>query len=173
MTKNYDAILKRAFLEVEIKKLNEFDASSEESFDYSEDFIRRMNSLIKQRKKPYWKYINTAMKRVAVAVIAVIVLFSTSMSISAIREPVVDFFIKIYETFTGFFTDDENIKASDTIEKVYQITQLPDGYVLKNQSDNKVNVQTTWTNGNDILILSQTILKNNNIKLDTEKKEYS
>ena len=71
-------------------------------FTFSEKFIKRMDKLIRAQKKSYYKFINTAGKRVAVIFAAIITLFTASLSVKAIREPVVRFIKQVYETFIHY-----------------------------------------------------------------------
>lgn len=172
MTNDSTNILKRAFLEAEVKQLAVYDSLPEVSGDCSPGFEKHMNRLIINRRKPYWKYMNSVAKRTVAVLVALLLLFSMSMSISAIREPVIEFMVNIYETFTGFFVGDNHAGVPDTIEKVYLITELPDGYVLNNQSKNKLNIQTIWTDGENSIVFSQTTLNNSEVRIDTESNEY-
>ncbi|HOB36923.1 MAG TPA: hypothetical protein PKX71_04540 [Candidatus Avimonas sp.] len=63
-------------------------------------FENKMRKLIQNQKRSYWKYINTATKRVAVIMLAIVITFASAMSVKAIREPVVNTIVEIYEKFT-------------------------------------------------------------------------
>lgn len=173
MTNNQTDILKRAFLEVETQQTAAYDSLPASSSVHSEAFEKRMDKLTRYRGKAYWKYTNTIKKRAAVILVAVMILFAASMSVSAVREPVVSFFIKVYEAFTGFFVEDNTVNAPTTIEHEYQIVQLPVGYKISEQSKSDINIQTIFTNDADRIIFSQVVISTTDIKIDTEDTSYS
>ena len=72
-------------------------------FTFSEKFNKKMEKLIKSQRKSYYIFINTVGKRVAILFVAIITLFAASMSVKAIREPVINFIIEVYESFTKYF----------------------------------------------------------------------
>jgi len=75
------------------------DDEREETHAFSPDFEKKMNRLVSREKLPYYQCINTLGKRVAVfAVSLIIVLAATVTSVRGLREPVVDFAVKAYET---------------------------------------------------------------------------
>ena len=94
-------------------------------FTFSEKFNKKMEKLIKSQRKSYYILINTVGKRVAILFVAIITLFTASMSVKAIREPVINFIIEVYESFTKYFFEGE---TAEKIEKVYSITKLPVGF---------------------------------------------
>ena len=114
MTEASEEKLKQA---VEIYAMNWLDSlpTDEELRDqiqFSDKFEARMRKLIRRQKKPYYRFVNTAMKRVAVIFVAVVLAFSAMMSVEAIRTPVINFFIEIYERFTAvtFPSNDDDIE---------------------------------------------------------------
>lgn len=95
-------------------------------------YQKRMERLIKRQNQSYWKYVNTVRKRVAVFAVAIALAFALSMSVSAVREPIVEFFVNVYERFVEFFYDEDDIaRAPDTIETVYTLGYVPEGYEIE------------------------------------------
>ena len=110
-------------------------------FTFSEKFIKRMDKLIRAQRKSYYKFINTAAKRAAVIFAAIITLFTASLSVKAIREPVVRFVKRVYETFIHYsYTGDKTEK----IEREYTITNLPYGFKQTNKIENDVSITTEF-----------------------------
>lgn len=110
-------------------------------FIFSEKFIKRMDKLIRAQRKSYYKFINTAAKRAAVIFAAIITLFTASLSVKAIREPVVRFIKQVYETFIHYsYTGDKTEK----IEREYTITNLPYGFKQTNKIENDVSITTEF-----------------------------
>lgn len=122
-------------------------------FTFSERFNKRMEKLIKAQRKPYWKFISTASKRAAVIVVAILTLFTASLSVKAIREPIIKFIKQVYESFTHYSFDGDTVEI---ISKEYTITKMLDGYeqIDKLTSDN--TIATTYKNElGDTIIFTQ------------------
>ena len=58
-------------------------------------------------------------KKILYAVIAALVAISLAMSVSAIREPIINFFVEIYDSFISIFVD-APAPASIAIEEKYE-----------------------------------------------------
>lgn len=79
------------------------DADAVSAHTFSPRFERKMSALISRRKKPYYYLVNTVGKQVAVVILVILLTLSgTVFSVKALREPVVNFFIEIYETFLRY-----------------------------------------------------------------------
>ena len=118
--------------------------SPTEEHVFSPKFEKRMNKLIKRRKKPYYKMINTAGKRVAVIVgFFVIVSFSTIMSVDALREAFKNFFVSFFEKFSIVRSSDES-SSPDSIETIYAITSGLDKYTISFQEQDVISNDTVY-----------------------------
>ena len=71
-----------------------------------------MEKLLAKQRKPYWQYVNTAGKRAVACILVFIMIFASSMSISAFREPVVEFFVNVYERFVEIFCREDDAEKS-------------------------------------------------------------
>ncbi len=118
--------------------------SPEEPHTFSPKFEKRMNKLIRRRKKPYYKIINTAGKRVAVIVgFFVIISFSTIMSVDALREAFKNFFVSIFEKFSIVRSSDES-SSPDSIEAIYTITSGLGKYTISYQEQDEISNNTVY-----------------------------
>ena len=117
----------------------------ENSIDYvfSERFNKKMEKLLKAQKKVYWKFINTAAKRVAIIFLVFIALFTTACSIKEIREPVVRFIIETYEKFNQYFFEGD---TTDEISYEYKIKNIPDGFAQTEKFKSENTILTTYGN---------------------------
>lgn len=86
----------------------------------SETFETNMQNLIDKQQKPYFYLINTVGKRVAIIVVVLFsALITTVFSVEALRKPVVEFFVTIFEQFstvifgTGTEQDTNEISSDD------------------------------------------------------------
>ena len=114
------------------------DVSSEHTF--SPGFEKQMNKLIKSRRKPYYSIVNTVGKRVAVVILAfVMVSFTTVMSVDALRKPFFSFITNMFSTHSEIKSDSDDSKEyPKAIESKYGITKGIDGYevIHEEQYDN-------------------------------------
>ena len=126
-----------------------------------------MEKLIKSQRKSYYIFINTVGKRVAILFVAIITLFAASMSVKAIREPVINFIIEVYESFTKYFFEGE---TAEKIEKVYSITKLPVGFkqtqVVENDAGRNVTFESSEGN---IIVFTQSATQNAELNIDNQK----
>ena len=99
-------------------------------YTFSPRFKRRMARLFAQQKKPYYNYINRPWKKALLAAVISLLFFAASMSVSAIRRPIIRFAIEIYEKFSSLFYSAEN-EIEQGID--YRPTYLPNGFTLKTE----------------------------------------
>ncbi len=151
MEKN--SLLAKAFLEVEQEVLEAYPQEAPISF--SPHFEKRMNRLIRAQKRPCWNWTNTVGKRFVAAAVVVFVLFSATMSISAIREPFLELVVEEWEDFLCLFPKNKMTDAPELIETVYVFQKLPEGYVQVSQSLRRGMVVTRWQKGDYKIILDQ------------------
>lgn len=114
-------------------------------------FEDKMDKLIDQQSRPYWKYINTAGKRVAIVIVFVAVLLSSAMTVRAFREPVIEFIVETYEKFSTIFvnTDIYDLHFDEVhnyIEDKYSLTELFGNYTLSESYSDKYSLQYIWYN---------------------------
>ena len=161
---------KKAFREAVSSEFSQIPCDEDSiDFTFSERFNKKMRKLIKSQRKSYYFLINTAAKRVAVVFVAILTLFTASMSIKAIREPVVKFITEVYESFTRYFFDGDTVQE---IKKPYKITDLPDGYTQTNIYENAVSITTIYENIDSGKIeLTQGISGNTDFYIDNENCE--
>lgn len=142
--------------------------ANEKSIDYifSPDFERRMERLIHRQKKPYYRFVNTAAKRVAVIFLLCAVLLASACSVKAIREPIIEFVTEIYEAFTRIFWEGD---TTGVIQQEYVITALPEGFYQTDELKSEIFNQYTYENGRGNFIeFSQFATAKAQYNVDTE-----
>ena len=120
------------------KMADEFPTDDEiADIEFSAEFERKMNRIIKQRSKPMFNLFNTTAKRVASIAVIFIVLLSVTFSVSAIREP----FIEMIKTV---FSNHVEIKfygaTKECITEIYGLEHIPDGFEITNESISNIDV---------------------------------
>ena len=127
---------------------------------FSPGFEKQMDKLIKRRKKPYYSLVNTVGKRVAVVILAfVMVSFTTVMSVDALRKPFISFITNMFSSHSEIRSDPEDSKQYPaTIESKYDITEGVDGYSREITLDNNSEVNLLYSQGDNSIELEQHIV---------------
>lgn len=167
------AEFKQAFREVVSLEFSNIP-TDENSIEYtfSKKFNRRMEKLIKSQKKVYWKFVNTASKRVAIIFLAIFTMFTAAFSVKAIREPIIKFITEIYETFTHYLFEGDK---TETIVREYIITEIPNGFIRTEKIINENSVITIYKNSEEETIKFTQQISNNHsgVYFDNENIEIS
>ncbi len=165
------ALLRRAFLDAELQELEQYNDILKRPVAFSPAFEKKMNRLIRRRRAFYWQFTNTVCKRVCVGLAMLAIIFSMSMSVSAIRRPVVELMVHVKDAFVEFFVGTTPDSLPKTVETVYTFSALPDGYEWKNREMGTQRVKTTWTNQKHDMILKQSVISTGSITVDSESDE--
>ena len=166
-----EELLRQAFLEAANQEREEYEAMESPLGEGSEAHQRKMERLIRSRRRGWWKYVNTAAKRAAVIVAALLVLCSCAMSVKAIREPVIRAIVYVYETFTSLFFECEEDEDTAPL-KPCTLQTVPEGYVEKEKLMNEAMVRVFWENDQGQWIrLQQTPKESHAVVLDNESAE--
>lgn len=87
-------------------------------------------------------------KVIAILIAATFILTVGAMSVSAIREPIVEFFFKVYDGFTDILVEGDK---TNEISYIYSLSKIPEGFVetekLSNESINFIAYENKQ-NGN-------------------------
>ncbi len=153
--------LQEAFRIVNAEEYDRLKGDMTTDFSYSEEYERRMGELLRRKQTPRWyRYFNTLGKRVAVFALAILMTFGVSMSITAVRKPIVQFFVRAYDSVIElFFASEDTEKAPERIETLYTLSRLPENSEWLTQFVNEKDVTTTWANDDVNLTLIQTTLE--------------
>ena len=139
-------------------------------------FDGRMQKLIGRQKKPYFRFTNTHARRVASILIAIALsLTITVTGVKALREPVWDFFVSIYEKFTRITGNrPDGAEPTNTALPIiviqYEATYLPEGYVLDDYSASLSLVSYFYSFGEKLILIDQ-YPKSTILTVDTEEAE--
>lgn len=130
-------------------RLEEQTKNAEISF--SEKFENQMKKLINRREKPYYVLINTAVKRVAMIILAaVITVVSTTIGIAAIYQPFADFIMEIFDDHTLFRPNHSNQTSStDPLAewKSYIPSYIPEGFEVEMEYKDILDSSIMYTDG--------------------------
>lgn len=137
--------------------------------EFSDEFNRKMEKMIKKHFSQKTK------KRVAVIMIAAVLLIcGFSMSISAIREPILKFFVETYEKFSSitFGVQDDCENTILPIEKC-EIGYIPDGFNLDTYMEIGDGYLWTYNDGTNYIKINQFLISDYSLNVDTENTNYS
>lgn len=132
---------------------------------FSQEFEYKMQKLIKKERSLSWHLMNTFSKRVAVLAVIFTVLFTTACSFESIKEPVLRFLTKIYETFTEYTFEG---RESSIILEEYFLTP-PEGFHQVDYFKDDAGITITYENASsDKILFYQTITSETDISMDSE-----
>lgn len=140
---------------------------------FSPKFEKKMRKLINCRKKPYYKMINTIGKRVAcISVVILIASSVTVMSVDALRNAFIDFFVKIYKNFSTVQSVDDDA-SPETIEDIYEITYDLSEFTIDYEEFDEYSRNITYVKDDIIIFFEQFVKDVYDINANTEDAEIS
>ncbi len=118
----------------------------------------------KSKRAAVWHF---PLSKHAVAIIAVIVVLSTTVfSVEAIREPIVKFFVEVYETYIEYTFEGDK---SETITKEYRLSDVPDGFTQTDYFKEDAIISATYKNENgDTIAFKQSVTTDTALSVDNE-----
>mgnify|MGYP003309236791 CR=1 FL=1 len=103
MTNQQIKILKESLLLIEQQELETLKNLTTEKISPSPAYCKNMERLIQKEKSWRWSLVKTKKRRLLTIIIAALLIFSSIFSVSAIREPIIEYVKSVYEEFTHFF----------------------------------------------------------------------
>ena len=171
--KNYnDNNLKEA-LHLYAEKMDKEFPTDEEVADvkFSADFEQSMDNIVQRRKRPFLRIFNSTAKRVASVAAVFVLLISVTFSVSAIREPVLEMFQKIFNNHVEIKIEGD---ITEYIAKIYAITEIPEGYTMTDEMISTSMVNRDYDN-EDGLSFSYTQISTANdpmVDIDNEHSKH-
>lgn len=156
-----------AFREVASEEFAHIPNEEDIEYVFSEKFNKKMNKLLKKIENNNMHSMPRAKRNVLVLIAAILIIFAGLMSVSAVREPVVNFAIEKFETYFDFlFTGDISV----SIEYEYTFSQIPDGFTETNiyVSEGTINKEYSNLDTGDIIIFQQSVTDGNVLSIDNE-----
>lgn len=156
MEQNRELFIK-AFMEAERIKYAEYQ--NEDNFDvvFSEEFKNKMKKLIAKNNRIKMSTRRTFSKALLAAIIAVIVMLTGLMSVSATREKLFELTEIPEKGYLDFELSDEAPPLLvDSIETAYTLPEVPEGFVIDYDTSNEASVDIAWKNKEgDYIVFSQ------------------
>ena len=135
--------------------------------NFSLEFEKKMQKLIKRRSHSYYPLIATAGRRAACIIAAVIIIAAAPLSVKAVRDAVKEFVIKIFSDHHNVAVSTIAENAPETIEEVYTI-DVPEGFELTEELVTDGWVNQIYKKEDKYIDLTQVVLSMFHANIDTE-----
>lgn len=165
---NSKELFVKAFIEAERLANSKIPNEDEIEWEFSDKFLRKMDKLIKKNNRIKLSTRRTVTKGLIAAIVAITVLLTSLMSVSATRKPIIEFVKKVFSQFNEITLSENSPPTVDKIETEYTLTYLPEGFKLDTYQKDDYSVLTVWKNGNEEKITFIQYLINSNSSFDTE-----
>lgn len=167
-----NALLKSVFAEardVEIERALSADIDTTPS----ERFKTGIEKLIRSRKKFYWRFTNTRLKRAICIIVLILLLLAIPMSVEAIRRPVINFIINIFSDHTSVNVDVSGLEVPKSIEHYYNIPDelVPEGFEITDNMDSDISHTVFYFNDEKEFIYFSQYTLSGHSSLDSEDAE--
>lgn len=121
----------------------------------SQNFEKKMQKLIKSQTNVYHKMTYTRSRKVISVLVAALILLASMMSVGAIREAVLGFFVSHGSQVDYLEYNTDSQTYPETIETAYAPAFVPDGYVLDDSYTENESALRVYVSGDDYLSFGQ------------------
>lgn len=137
----------------ENNRLNEYKLSD---FTPSKEFEKKMEKLIKSEKNYYYKVTRTNARKTFAILAAAIALLASAMSVTAIRESILGFFISGGNNVNIIeYNKEKSESYPKKIEIKYGLDYMPEGYKLEDITSDKTMYEEYYAKGDDYIDFQQ------------------
>ena len=155
MADRSESILRAAFYEY-LDERFESGIYRDDEFETSEKFNKRMKKLIKSEHNVYHRLTLTRGRKVACVLIAILIILLSMLSVGAVRDAVANFFVEHFSDHNHLTTViEEDDSSPTTLEEVYELSYVPEGYVLKQENIYEEKATYIYINGRKDITFSQ------------------
>ena len=151
------------------------DEKELKSITFSEEFLERMRRMIARHRWGYYALFGTVGRRVASILVALLIAATTAtVSVEALREPVLRFFAEVFERFTVIFVEKDVPTEAVGEMELYAPTYVPDGYEVAQEMATDRLYRVVYVNNKmDKINYVQRWSSDINYTVNTEGTEYS
>ena len=161
MTNKYDELLIDGLSKLKELEFSNIPEADEIDYTFSDGYIKYKDKLLNKLGHSYWKFVNTVAKKAAVIIIALIISFSSLMTVDAFREKFVKFLYTVYTNFTQI--ESKNNDNEKYFTRNYSLNNIPNGYIKVFNESNKHSTVYYWKNiNNQLIMLTQISILNSN-----------
>lgn len=167
MQSNKELFIK-AFMEAERIKYADYQNEDDFDVEFSEEFKQKMQKLISKDNRIKMPTRRRITRALLAAIIAVIIMFSGLMSVSATRAKIIEFVETVKSHYVNVELSDESQPVVETIETAYTLTNLPEGYKQTSYQQSDNSVFAIWNNDSGDELAFQQLLLNTDTSIDNE-----
>lgn len=171
-----EKLLKKALIENFDKRYEYPDLDDIPDYTPSKKMDRKMKKLIKRQQKPYFPLICTARRRVACAMVVLVIILISTLSIDSVRAKVTKFFINIFPTHNEINMNPEQMAYIDNLDVItpeYIEANLPEGFELVGSVDDKLTIMREYRNDEKYIVYYKSVVSDETILNDNESAVYS
>ena len=168
--------LQNALFVLGMMELNEIKKLPNVPIPCKEEYIAEQEKILTQACKEAYAPKLTPRRAIAAVLVAIFLLAVTAC---AAIEPIREFFIEVFDEYLRVEVDNPDASENKeevlpkTIEVAYSITNIPDGFVLVDDSRSIISIMTMWLKDDgSVLIYEQDIISENEVNLDGDNAEY-
>jgi len=163
-------ILKEALIAAMDRELKTIPSNITDYHSFSIYFEKKMKHLIKKANIKYININRFKIRRSIAAASLILIVLTASMSVEAVRMPVIRLTEKIYTEFSEIlFENEDNIEVPQKIEEVYVPSYIPEGYTLTEEIDEMRSMHFFfYTNGEGQELSVEQLTFNVSMAVDTE-----
>lgn len=165
---NVKKLFIQALIEAKDKELSKLKSEDEIEWEFSEKFENSMNKLIKKNNHIQLSTRRTVRRGLLAAIIALLIVFTGLMSVSATRESIIEFVKKVFSNRNEITLSESSTLPVDRIETEYTLTALPEGFEVKEYQKDDLGILTVWENSNGNRIILMQDLLDSNFSFDNE-----
>ena len=169
MNDQQSAMLKAALLEVGMNEVHYVRSLPAPSQPRSAEFEQNIRALCKQSRQWSPRIIKMPSRKWLTVLIAALLLFALSLSVSAIRKPIFSVFERITDCFAEIIFPS---KQEKTPMQEYQVGWVPEKYKQHSHTSDNDMVKTTWTLNEKYVTFTQ-YSKGYHVHIDVEDVNMS
>ncbi len=163
--------LNQVFREALMSEFADIPCEEQISFVFSEKFEQKMKKLIVRQKKSYWKYVNTAKKRVAIAVISLLSVLMVALNNEEVKASMLQWCENVYQEYIHYYFEGGTTRV---IEHEYQLTMIPEGFEKVYELKDQETIVSGYENASgDYIQLEQYVTEDFETYIDNEKGKWS
>lgn len=158
MAKRNQSAFEKALTDAALSRYQKILDEDTSPVQLSDAYKASIDKLTNRSSRKTWKYVNTAWKRVLVAVILMFLLAATAFAaVPALREGLIRFFMHDDGiAFTFEFSQEDLDRAPKEIERYYAPSYIPDQYELVSEEYRPLDEQRFYLdNTGNVLAFSQ------------------
>lgn len=172
--RNRNDVLRQAFIEAEVEYFNKLSERVSEEWVPSDSFEKRMDALVHRPPKRSKRHPSCYICKIACILVIFAVFLGSVCYVDAIRIPVIDFFVDVYEKFSSIDIHcDKGIDTTSSINSKFLPKNIPSDYSQVSSSNHDSYHVTSYKNdlGSSIIFYQYPIFGSEFI-LNTEDIEY-